>query len=304
MSLRWLVTGAQGFIGQSVCAHILATFPEAQVAGIGRSSKRIDLNGRYEYHSIDLLDLPSLVELVTRFKPDVVIHLASALRGDERSQLLRTNIEGTGILLDSLAKSACSPVFVLASSGAVYGNTGSLPLREEQACLPPDEYALSKLAAEHLAIILANRRGIKLRIARIFNAIGPGQDDRNVGGRIARQFAAILRGDAKCLKLGPLTPTRDFIDVRDVASALVFLANSQHAEGVFNVGSGRETSVRQLVSYFSALTGVHPEIESSEAPIDVPRHFADVSRITNLGFHCSFTIEQSVSELLKSCMGR
>jgi GDP-4-dehydro-6-deoxy-D-mannose reductase len=238
------------------------------------------------------------------FRPHIIIHLASALRGDHRECLLRTNIQGTRVLVDSLLRSKdcyCLPVAVLGSSGSVYGpvSAAQLPITEYNHCAPVEGYGKSKLAAEQLAQLLVTEREIRLPIARIFNVVGPGQDSRHVAGRMAAQFTSLRAGRQQSIQLGNLDATRDFIDVSDVARALVLLALDQSASGPFNVASGTELSVLDLLNHFRSLTLSSPQIEpAEEIRNDVRRHYADISRLKAIGFECRRSIEQSVESLL------
>ena len=319
----WFVTGAQGFIGRYLTAAILTSFPADRAVGVGRSpclphsfshsisgpngsaaaplppDVRIALeSSRYCYLPADLLDYERIAALLDRFRPRVIIHLASGLRDDARKTLFAINFEGTGALLEAAASvKNYAPTVVLGSTGGVYGRVPAheLPLSEDRACHPIDEYCISKLAAELLAELLADRFEFDLRIARIFNVIGPGQEERHAAGYMAAELQRVKTGQQTKLRLGPLHTTRDFVDVRDVASALVALAEEKVGRGVFNVGSGRETPMESLLAEFLQVSGMSPEIEQKEArAADIPRHFADVDRVAQLGFRPGITLAASV----------
>jgi nucleoside-diphosphate-sugar epimerase len=101
-----------------------------------------------------------------------------------------------------------------------------------------------------------------LIITRIVNIIGAGQDERHIGGRLARQIVQLRRSGNGELRLGNLSPSRDFINVLDVARAMVTLARTPGAQGVFNVCNGIEVTVRELVERFCQVAGLNPRIVS------------------------------------------
>ena len=326
MSSTWLITGAQGFIGRYVTTAVLNSCGGLRVAGVGRSERLTDsfchsISGpdgvfpaplpdeirvafndkRYSYFKADILDRARIKSLLSELRPDVIVHLASGLRGDARVMLFETNVEGTARLLEAAgAVQDYQPLVLLGSSGGVYGDVPAdrLPLEESMACDPVDEYSVSKLAAEQVARLLARRFGLRLRIARIFNVIGPGQDERHAAGRIAAELKRVQTGRQEYLSIGSLTPTRDFIDVRDAASALCRLAVPNMPDGVYNVGSGAETSVHELLAAFIRESGLDVAIRHSEPrKFDIPRHFADIGRLRKFGYRSRFSLIQSVESV-------
>jgi nucleoside-diphosphate-sugar epimerase len=228
--------------------------------------------------------------------PDFVIHLASALRDDSVEDLIRTNITGTAALMHAVCgiSSRKRPKVVIASTGGVYGRVSPslLLLKESEPCQPADDYSRSKLGAEDTASALATEHGIPLALARIFNVIGAGQDERHLAGRVAAQLAAIA-GNGGELRLGCLHCTRDFIDVRDVASALLLIAI--RGQGILNVGTGREISAGEVVDEFCTVTGLACRRSTvAGIPAGVERSVAEITRIREIGFEPRYSLRASV----------
>ena len=277
--MRWLVTGAHGLIGRHLCARL-----GGEVTGIG-------------HRELPLSDTKGLRRLVARVRPQCIVHLAGALHGASEAELVATNVVGTLSLMQAAAGSGAR--VVVASSGAVYGAPTALPIRESHACNPVDLYGVTKLAAEHLARIEAARGGLGLVVARIFNVVGPGQGEDHVCGRLAAQLA---RGP-RVIEVGTLDATRDFIDVRDVASALVVLG--ERGRGTYNVGSGRETPVGEVLAELVRISGVSVDVRTRhDTPRGVGRHVADVSRLSELGFVPAFPLSRSLRDLYADCRQR
>jgi nucleoside-diphosphate-sugar epimerase len=301
--MRYLVTGSQGFTGRYVVAEILRSDPDARIIGIGRSAASTDFFTHtvrwkeaarpaplprelrapdprcYRYITCELIPGVDLDGTVTAADPQVVIHLAAALRDDD------------------------APVLIVGSSGSVTGLPESLPIREDQRCAPVEPYAASKLAAEYVARVLACAAEIPTMWARIFNIAGPGQEERHVCGRFASQATAIRLGHTPAtIEVGDLRPTRDFIDVRDVARALVLLAACGRPGETYNVASGREISIGDILNKTLALAHIDGDtaiVERYARAADIPRAYADITKLAGLGYAPAFSIETTLADILQ-----
>jgi nucleoside-diphosphate-sugar epimerase len=324
---RVLVTGAQGFLGRYLTKALLES-SETEVVGCGRSPmltgsfthhirrgselvpaplpESIDLptgSSRYRYVRVDLLDTDGMESCLRECQPNTIFHLASALRDERPDLLLRTNVLGTVSLLNAIGGSGI-PVdrLIVASSGSVYGRPRELPLREDALCRPVDDYGASKLAAEGASRMLASRVGIPCIWARLFNLVGAGQDERHVCARLVSQISAIARGGAPpTVYAGNLDSTRDYIDIRDAARALVEIADKGVESSIYNVASGIETPVRRILDCSLTLAALDGKISLehlSGRAGDIPRHFAEVSRLAALGYERRYSLSNSLAELL------
>jgi nucleoside-diphosphate-sugar epimerase len=233
-----------------------------------------------------------------------VIHLAAALRGAPDELIFQNNVRNTASLLHAICQ--CDVEMLLfASSGGVYGKQDHFPIEETAVVLPLDSYSRSKLASEELVGQFAIRSGVPTAIARIFNVFGPGQDELHFAGRITGQLASILAHNKAepIVRVGPLSSSRDFLDVRDICSGLAVILESNH-QGVYNVGSGIETNVGELLSVFldAAGLGKDVQIETDADRIDpVPRHVANIGRLADEGFAPQYSLERSCQEMLAYC---
>lgn len=326
--MRLLVTGAQGFVARYFIAAALQDDPSTEVFGIGRSPRSDDVfthrlswgsatiaapvpeavrrslrSDRYRYGARDLNEADPLRLLIRDVRPDAIVHLASGLRDDEPGHLVGTNIAGSIRLIEAVAAAEIDVrIVVMGSTGGVYGVPSSLPIDESAACRPVDLYAATKLGAEHVVRVVARSHGIPVIWARLFNIVGPGQDERHVCGRLAAQAAAISQGlRPPIMQVGSLAPTRDFVDVRDVARALSLLLADGKAHEVYNVASGAEASVREVLRLTLRAVGIESSTEIVPLPAraeDIPRHFADVRKLSALGFATRHTLADSISDVL------
>ncbi|WP_018231884.1 NAD-dependent epimerase/dehydratase family protein [Thioalkalivibrio thiocyanodenitrificans] len=247
---RALVTGLSGFTGRYMERAL--TEGGYEVFGIG--SHPSDSPG---YFTVDLEDRPALSKAVTEVRPDVVVHLAGiAFVGHaDAGDFYRVNLIGTRNLLEALAHCAHVPRCVLlASSANVYGNAKGGPLTEDSPTAPANDYAVSKLAMEHMARLWAHR--LPVVMARPFNYTGVGQSDRFLLPKIVEHF----RQGRQVIELGNVDVARDFSDVRSVVDAYMRLIRIAPAGETFNICSGRAVSLQQALDMMEEISGYRIEV--------------------------------------------
>lgn len=245
---RVLVTGLNGFTG----AHLSTALTKAgfEVHGTIKAGESAD----ERHHVADLDDLGALRDVVGRVRPTHVVHLAaiSLVSHDDVQEIYRTNIVGTRNLLSALAESDAAretlSVVLLASSANIYGNTDIEPIDEAQPARPANDYAVSKLAMEHMARLWSGK--LPLTIVRPFNYTGIGQSLQFLIPKIVRAFAHRVPE----LEIGNIDVERDFSDVRDVVGAYRALLESSE-RGTFNICSGRAVSLREILKLCEEFTG-------------------------------------------------
>lgn len=241
-----LITGSQGFTGRYLTAELEAHGWE--VWGLGAHPEP----HAPRYHCVDLADADRLRAALDAVRPDAVIHLAAVafVGHGEADDFYRVNLLGTRHLLSSLAESKQVPESVLlASSANVYGNSTGGRLDEATPPAPANDYAVSKLAMEHVARLFTDR--LPIGIVRPFNYTGVGQSTNFLLPKIVAHF----RERKSRIELGNLDVWRDFSDVRAVVEAYRRLLEKRPAGEVFNVCSGRTHSLREVVALASELTG-------------------------------------------------
>jgi len=257
---RTLVTGAAGFTGRYVVGalaelghevHGIVHAPDGPVSGIA------------QLHQADVADLPAMTRIVESVRPDHVVHLAAIafVAHDDVGQIYRSNVVGTRQLLEALARAPRAPASVLlASSANIYGNTREGQLDETTPAAPANDYAVSKVAAEHVAKTYSSR--LPIIVTRPFNYTGLGQSE----SFLLPKIVAHARKRAPVIELGNLDVARDFSDVRTVADAYARLLSSPTAIGeTFNVCSGQAVSLREVMELVSSLSGHSPEIRVNPA---------------------------------------
>ncbi|MGH6883814.1 MAG: NAD-dependent epimerase/dehydratase family protein, partial [Hypericibacter sp.] len=244
---RVLVTGLDGFTGRYVARELESagyTVVGLHAAGGGK----VDLN--------DALAVRGAVEAV---RADAVIHLAAiaSVVHDDVRDIYTTNVIGTRNLLAALAGAEVKPrIVVVASSANVYGNAALLPITEATPPAPTNDYAVSKLAVEHIARIWGKR--LPIVIVRPFNYTGVGQSEYFLLPKIVNHFR---RGD-KVIRLGNIDVVRDFSDVRTIAYAYRRLMELSPAGETINFCSGVGTSLISVLDIMAKLAGYEIQVES------------------------------------------
>jgi len=261
--MNWLwMSGADGFVGQYVAREIATgQYPDVAV---------LDAPTAFELRDAGAVDR-TIAEVVAQ-GANWIIHLAamSFVPDSLRDPLacFDINLMGTLRLLDALQRYGFKGRFLLVSSADVYGATSDtpLPLEETTPALPRNPYAASKLAAE-IACQQRQRSGdIDLVIVRPFNHVGAGQRADFVLPTVARQLALIAAGQqAPNIRLGDIAVSRDFTDVRDIVAAYIALLRHGRAGEVYNVCSGEERVVSDVVARLVALSGCAASVECEGA---------------------------------------
>ena len=267
---RVLVTGLAGFTGRYVQAALQQR--GWQVWGLGTQPAPAHASATH-YLQADLLDGAALAQAVAQVRPHAVIHLAAIAfvgHGDADA-FYRVNLLGTRHLLAALAALPQPPARVLlASSANIYGNQTEGMLDESTPPQPANDYAVSKLAMEHMARLWADR--LPLTIVRPFNYTGVGQSADFLLPKIVAHF----KRRAERIELGNLDVWRDFSDVRAVADAYCRLLDAPTAVGAtVNVCSGHSHSLREVIAMAEHITG-------HQLPVQVNPAFVRANEVKTL----------------------
>ncbi|HEY9529728.1 MAG TPA: NAD-dependent epimerase/dehydratase family protein, partial [Anaerolineales bacterium] len=195
---------------------------------------------------------------------DVVYHLAARVSVLESLLYPRdynnVNVGGTVALMEAMRDVGVRRV-VLASSGAVYGDLGEQPLKESVIPNPRSPYAVSKLAAEYYVRTIGGLWGIDTVSLRIFNAYGPGQHLPASHPPVVPHYLKQAQRGGTMVAHGDGSQTRDYVYVDDVVSGMVAAATAPNIDGlVINLGSGKETSIRELIKCVQDVTGSNAEV--------------------------------------------
>ena len=241
--MRVLITGAGGFVG----GH-LADYCGAQGAEVVGPSRQ----------EVDLLDAAAVRALVARVQPERVFHLAAeasvSRSWDTPAMVVEHNVRTTLNVLEAVRAEAPDAVVLVSCSGEEYGPPEEVPVSERHPLRPQNPYAASKAMSDVLAGFHADAYGLNVVRTRAFNHAGPRQSDTYVVASFARQIAEAeaSSSDGRAVIMhGNAETRRDFSDVRDVVRAY-WLVAAQGTPDVFNVCSGRSTSVSDILGRLAA----------------------------------------------------
>ncbi len=292
----WLVTGATGFIGRQVM-RVLPTRDDTVVV-VGRRCPP----GWPEraFAAVDLQDAPQTRAVIERIAPDVVIHTAGRTPPAPDEDLYRINFWATQHLLSALRSLRKTVRVVLSGSAAELGPVAEdrLPVSENYACDPWSAYGRSKWMATKSG--LSERSPLEVMVARVFNPIGPGTPATQALGQFATRLAEAGHEPLE-LSVGDLDSRRDFIDVRDVARAMMAIIARGRAGLVYHVGTGKSQRVGDGLARLVELSGrsvrliVDPVCYERRGPADSR---ADIDRIsTHTGWQPQVCWEDSLNDL-------
>jgi len=247
---RALVTGRTGFTGVYVARELERAGYE--VFGLSNHPGE-DGSGSIR---VDLLDRVALRQAVADLRPEVVIHLAAiafVAHGDV-GEMYQVNVVGTRNLLDALASAASQPrLVVLASSANIYGNAAVEPITEETLPAPANDYAVSKLAMEHMARLWTGK--LPMVFVRPFNYTGLGQSEQFLIPKIVAHF----RRRERSIELGNTDVVRDFSDVRDIARYYLEIIRREPVGETLNLCSGRGHSLDDVLGTMAEIAGYEIE---------------------------------------------
>jgi len=302
---NYLVTGVAGFIGSALAEALLARGDS--VRGIdnfasGKPENIAPLLGGMDFRRLDVADLAGLRQACEGM--DYVLHQA-AIPSVPRSvadpiATNRANIDGTLNLLVAAREAGIRRV-VYASSSSVYGDTPTLPKREDMPPLPISPYAVSKLAGECYMRSFHLVYGLETVSLRYFNIFGPRQDANSQYSAVLARFITSMLSSRQPMVYGDGEQTRDFTYIDNVVAAnlLACALPSQKVAGrVFNIAGGRQTSLHRVLSLLREITGfAQGPAYAPPRPGDVKHSLADISLARqNLDYEVVVGFEQGLEK--------
>jgi nucleoside-diphosphate-sugar epimerase len=252
---RVLLFGASGFLGREVGAALERDRRVDTVIRVGRQQAS-QADAGWVSHDLLAADTDQLAALIRGARPDAVINCVGRLSGDT-VQLVEANVLVTARMIEGVAREAPAARLVVLGSAAEYGPMSyGRPGTEDDPANPAAAYGVTRLASTQLVRLAVSEERLDAAVLRVFNPIGPQVPPENLLGRAVAGMRAALRNGDDTVVLGPLSAYRDFVDVRDVATAITAAALAdQVKEPVLNVGSGRAVRCREVVSLLAEVAG-------------------------------------------------
>jgi GDP-4-dehydro-6-deoxy-D-mannose reductase len=257
-----LITGANGFVGQHAVREFASNGYEV-FEGFGPGFAPT------HDHQVpfNLLHYEVIQFVVNQLKPDACLHLAGQAHipfcENDPVTANDLNVTGTVRLLEAFRRHQPEADIVCVTSAEVYGHRSSEAVVTEADPLKPTTlYGITKQAADEASLAFANQLGLRVRTARPWNHIGPGQHPRFVAAAFAKQFAAFVKGAEPDMKTGNLESERDFTDVRDIVRGYRLILENGTPGEAYNLASSNRRPIRDLIDGFSAITGITPTLET------------------------------------------
>lgn len=286
--MRALVTGGAGFIGSTLVDRLLAEGHEVTVVDDLSRGRLENLDSaraagaRFGFHELDVND-PAIEEVVAGARPEVVFHLAAQidvrLSVEDPVHDAQVNVVGTVRLAEAARRAGARRIVFTSSGGSIYGPVTDLPVAESRPVDPLSPYAAGKVAGEIYLEMYSRLYGLEWAGVAPANVYGPRQDPHGEAGVVAIFSQRLLSG-APTRVFGDGGNTRDYVYVDDVVEAFVRAGTVAAAAGLrFNVGTGVETSDRELHSLVAGAVGAPDDPEYAPARLgDVARSALDAGR--------------------------
>ena len=308
--MRALITGISGFVGSHLAEYLLE-HTDWQVAGTvyGPEDNIVHLRDRLELYPAELSELETVTSIVERAKPDCIFHLAAqplvSLSRRDPWGTLAVNIRLQLNILEAVARLGSAARILVVGSSEEYGlvHPDELPIKETNPLRPTSPYAVSKVAQDMLGLQYHLSHDLFTVRVRSFNHIGPRQRLGFVAPDFASQIAKAEAGLREpVIQVGNLEPQRDFSDVRDVVRGYHLLITRGKAGEVYNLGSERARSVRELLETLIAMARIPITVEQDPErvrPTEVPMMVSDCTKIRErAGWRPEISFEQSLQDVL------
>lgn len=302
--MKVLITGGAGFIGSHIAEALLKKNYEVRILDNFSTGEKENIKGiKAEVIEGSITDKKTVDEAMKGI--DYLFHQAAQVSvADSVKNPSRTwdiNIKGTKLVLNAAVKNKVKKVIV-ASSAAVYGDDPQLPKREEMKPQPISPYGNSKLMNEYMAENEHRINGLNAICLRYFNVYGPRQSPKSeYAGVISKFIEKMTKGERPTI-YGDGEQTRDFVYVEDVVNAnILAMENEKVKSGVFNIATGKETSINELVRTINEILGknIQPVYEPAREG-DIKRSVADITKAKRkLGYEPKYTLKDGLKKTIE-----
>ncbi len=313
--MRILITGAGGFVGRHLSAHIGRVQPEARLIGTTFFPNEVVHQSVTDQQRIDLKDAGQVRSLLAKHRPEAVYHLAAQAfvprSFEDPWETLENNIRAQLNIISACLALDIRPRILIISSAEIYGavEPEQMPMDEATAIRPTNPYSVSKVAQDMLGLQYFLSHGLPIMRARPFNHIGPGQNDRFVAPAFAKQIAAIEEGNSEAvIYVGNLEAKRDFTDVRDIVRAYHLIVQAGIPGEAYNIASGLAHSIQHLLDTLLRLSDIEIDVRLDPArlrPVDVPEIRGDSGKLRrDTGWQPELSFDETLRDVLDDCRQR
>jgi UDP-glucose 4-epimerase len=294
-----LVTGGAGFIGSHLVEQLSKSGANITVVDDLSSGTRANLREVSNAIQLKEIDIRTIEwdQVLSERSYDVIFHLAANAyvppSVEHPSWDYQINLDGTFKLLEALRRRKWTGRLIYASSAAVYGDPQRMPIQEIDLTIPISPYGVGKLAAERYVAVFSRLYGLKAASMRFFSVYGPRQRKQVVYDMIRK----MINDPSEVSIYGDGSQVRDFNFVEDTSRSMVIAVEHAPMHGeVYNVASGKETSIGELVESLCHILGITPKlIYSGEVrPGDPEKWSVDINRLMGLGYQPQVMLEDGL----------
>ena len=297
-----LVTGGAGFIGSHIVDQFVGEGHRVSVIDDLSTGKRKQVHRKAAFYKLDVRS-PRVEEVFKKERPLVIVHLAAQMNVRKATEDpvfdAEVNIMGILRVLESAVRYGARRILFVSSGGTVYGEQETFPASESHPTRPLSPYGISKLTCEYYLEYYRHVAGLKYVALRLANVYGPRQNSGGEAGVVAVFTQQMLAGEQPRIN-GNGFQTRDYVYVGDVVEA-VRAVFSQPVEGVFNVGTGIETTVNEIFTRLKDLTNSEcREIHGPAKKGEQMRSALDASKLEKeTDWTLSVSLSQGLDETVK-----
>lgn len=303
--MRILITGGAGFIGSHIAEHFNGK-AEIRVLDNLRSGYLHNLEGLdVEFIRGDVRDRAAVAKAVEGC--DYVFHLAAMISVPESmfkmEECVDINVNGLLTVLEESAKAGVKKL-CFSTSAAIYGDNPVVPKVETMIPEPKSPYAITKLDGEYYCNIFTQTGKLKTACLRYFNVFGPRQDPKSAYAAAVPIFTAKAIANEDITIFGNGEQTRDFIYVKDIVEANVFMATHDFT-GVYNIAYGGRITINDLVKQIMEVTHSKSRIlHLEERPGDVKHSMAGIEKLKSTGFRPKYNFAYGMEQTIRFFAGQ
>jgi len=311
---KYLITGYAGFVSRHFLEYLDKNEANASIKGLDVQKPQFPQDSyksiRVNFEKVDLLDQDRIENIIFNFQPDYIVHLAShssvAFSWKEPILSFQNNMNIYLNLLESVRKLNLPARILSVGSSEEYGNVEEklLPLTETHMPGPLNPYAVARVSQEMISKVYVDGYGLDIVMTRSFNHIGPCQKDIFVVSSFAKQLAEIKKngnGHSEVIA-GDTSIVRDFTDVRDVVVAYDLLLKKGKSGDIYNVCSGRGTSLKDVINTMARILDLHIHMRVNEKlirPNDNKVIIGSNEKIKReVGWHNEIPLEESLRDII------
>jgi GDP-4-dehydro-6-deoxy-D-mannose reductase len=306
-----LITGGTGFVGSHLVETLIAHgYQDVHVTSLsGTSGFLAGLLPQDHVHQLDLSDFAAVQNMLQQLQPTQIYHLAAhaavSSSFEQGREVLENNLKLQLSLLEAVRDYLPKTRVLVVGSGMEYdliSYTQEKMISELHPLGPVSPYAVSKVIQDLLGLSYAYSYNLDIVRARPFNHIGERQTTDFAIPSFAQQVVAIERNQQDHISVGNLDAIRDFTDVKDVCEAYVLIMEKAPSKEVYNIGSGKGYTMREMLDMLSQLSTAQVRVEidpNKVRPLDVPAIIADSSKIRQLGWEPHIPIQDALKRILE-----